>query len=321
MMRLSAARTTMSHTPSLKPTPFYQSHLGLVLTMVCITLLWSTAGVINRQVVRAQGWDTTFWRAAFTAVFTAAYWWFSRGSAGILQDLRAGRLLWASAVCWAVMFTCFMLAMSYTTVGHVLLTMSVGPFLTALLARLFMGQRILPHTWWAVLLAGSGLVYMFGSDLAHSEGRALTGVLIAFCVPIAGAINFLMLQHSATRKTKVTINLMPAVCLGACISALLCLPAMSFATANAVDLAWLASLGLFQLAIPCVWMVWVSARLPATEVSLLQVLEIIFGTTWAWLWGRETPSNATLIGGSVVVVVLVVHAAWGIRVNKTNTKL
>jgi drug/metabolite transporter (DMT)-like permease len=309
----------MSHTPSLKPTPFYQSHLGLVLAMVCITLLWSTAGVMNRQVVHAQGWDTTFWRAAFTAVFTAAYWWLSRGSAGISQDLRAGRLLWASAVCWAVMFTCFMLAMSYTTVGHVLLAMSVGPFLTALLARLFMGQRIMLHTWWAVLLAGAGLAYMFGSDLAHSEGRALIGALIAFCVPIAGAINFLVLQHSAANK--VQINLMPAVCLGAVVSALLCLPATNLAAASSADLVWLASLGLFQLAIPCVWMVWVSARLPATEVSLLQVLEIIFGTTWAWLWGRETPSSATLIGGSVVVVVLVVHAAWGIRVNPTNTKL
>jgi drug/metabolite transporter (DMT)-like permease len=195
--------------------------------------------------------------------------------------------------------------------------MSVGPFLTALFARVFMGQRILPHTWWAVLLAGMGLAYMFGSDLAHSEGRALTGVFIAFCVPIAGAINFLVLQHSAAHK--VQINLMPAVCLGALLSALLCLPATNFASASTVDLAWLASLGLFQLAIPCVWMVWVSARLPATEVSLLQVLEIIFGTTWAWLWGREIPSSATLIGGSVVVVVLVVHAAWGMHLPRRSS--
>jgi drug/metabolite transporter (DMT)-like permease len=95
---------------------------------------------------------------------------------------------------------------------------------------------------------------------------------------------------------------------------------MSFATANAVDLAWLASLGLFQLAIPCVWMVWVSARLPATEVSLLQVLEIIFGTTWAWLWGRETPSSATLVGGTLVVAVLIAHAAWGIALTKAKAK-
>jgi drug/metabolite transporter (DMT)-like permease len=293
---------------------FHKTHLGLVLAMVCITLLWSTAGVINRQIVHAQGWDVTFWRSAFTALFTGTYWFCSRGFAGVQSDLQAGKMLWASALCWAVMFTCFMLAMSYTTVGHVLLTMSVGPFLTALFARVFMGQKIMSHTWWAVLLAGLGLAYMFGSDLAHSEGRALTGVLIAFCVPVAGAINFLVLQHSAA--SKVDINLMPAVCLGAILSALLCSPALNIHGASSIDLAWLASLGLFQLAIPCVWMVWVSARLPATEVSLLQVLEIIFGTTWAWLWGRETPSMATLIGGSIVVAVLVVHAAWGMRLAK-----
>jgi drug/metabolite transporter (DMT)-like permease len=282
--------------------------------MVCITLLWSSAGVINRQITHAGGWDVTFWRSAFTAIFTGAYWLYTRRAAGVQQDFKAGKLLWASSACWAVMFTCFMLAMSYTTVGHVLLTMSVGPFLTALFARVFMGQRILLHTWCAVLLAGAGLAYMFGSDLAHSEGKALTGVLIAFCVPIAGAINFLVLQHSAANK--VQINLMPAVCLGALVSALLCLPATNLAAASSSDLAWLASLGLFQLAIPCVWMVWVSARLPATEVSLLQVLEIIFGTTWAWLWGRETPTSATLMGGSVVLVVLVVHALTELYVSK-----
>ncbi len=294
---------------------FFKTHLGLIVAMICITLLWSSAGVINRQIVHAQGWDVTFWRSAFTALFTAVYCLYSLGFNGFKKDLQAGKLLWASALCWAVMFTCFMLAMSYTTVSHVLLTMSVGPFLTALLARVILGQRILPHTWLAVLLAGAGLAYMFGSDLAHSEGRALTGVLIAFCVPVAGAINFLILQHSAA--SKVTINLMPAVFLGAVLSALLCLPALNIHAASSTDLAWLASLGLFQLAIPCVWVVWVSARLPATEVSLLQVLEIIFGTTWAWLWGRETPSTATLLGGSIVIAVLVIHAAWGIRLAKS----
>lgn len=287
---------------------FFKSHTGLIVCMVCITLLWSSAGVINRHITQASGWDVTFWRSAFTALFTLAYWLYSRRVAGVWQDVQAGRLLWASSACWAVMFTCFMLALSYTTVGHVLLTMSIGPFLTALFAWVFLGQRIAPHTWWAVLLAGGGLAYMFGSDLGHSEGRALAGVLIAACVPVAGAVNFLVLQHSAAKQ--VRINLMPAVCLGAILSALLCVPAVSFSAASGLDLVWLASLGLFQLAIPCVWMVWVSARLPATEVSLLQILEIIFGTTWAWLWGRETPSSATLIGGCVVVGVLVAHAAW-----------
>lgn len=290
---------------------FFQTHIGLIVSMVCICLLWSSAGVINRQMTDAAGWDITFWRSAFTALFTAAYWLYTRRWAGVLQDLQAGRLLWASALCWAVMFTCFMLAMSYTTVGHVLLAMSVGPLLTVIFASVFMGQQVRKHTWAAVVMAGAGLAYMFGSDLAHSQGRALLGVLIAFCVPVAGAVNFLVLQHSAAKK--ISINLMPAVCLGAMISALLCLPAVNFQASNAVDLTWLASLGLFQLAIPCVWMVWVSARLPATEVSLLQVLEIIFGTTWAWLWGRETPSSATLLGGSLVIAVLMLHAAYELR--------
>ena len=76
---------------------FHKTHLGLVFAMVCITLLWSTAGVINRQIVHAQGWDVTFWRSAFTALFTGTYWFCSRGFAGVKSDLQAGKMLWASA--------------------------------------------------------------------------------------------------------------------------------------------------------------------------------------------------------------------------------
>ena len=312
-------------------TAFFKTHLGLVLSMICITLLWSSAGVISRQMTAAQGWELTFWRSAFTAVFVAAYWLYSRRWLGVKADVSAGVWFWVSALCWAIMFTCFMLAMSFTSVGHVLLTMSVGPLLTAVFARLFFKQTIAHYTWLAALCVGAGLAYMFGADLfgtrsgasleqaAANHSRAVSGMLIAFCVPIAGAFNFVVLQHAA--KQRLNINLMPAVCVGAVLSSLACLAIIGLVMAQPLlattkDLAWLAALGLFQLAIPCVWVVWVSARLPAAEVSLLQILEIIFGTTWAWLWANETPSSATLWGGSFVVAVLLANAAWGLQLNR-----
>ena len=279
--------------------------------MVCITLLWSSAGVITRHIPSAQGWDMAFWRSALTAVFVGAYWLHSRRFAGVRQDLAAGAWFWASGVCWAVMFTCFMLAMGYTSVGHVLLAMSVGPILTALFARVFFKHAVTPQTWLAAVLVGCGLAYMFGSDLSRSTqqnlpDRAVLGVLIALCVPIAAAFNFVVLQHAS--RAKLQINLMPAVCVGAVLSALACLGFAQPLAVTPPDLLALAGLALFQLAIPCVWVVWVSARLPAAEVSLLQILEIIFGTTWAWLWANETPSSATLWGGGFVVCVLVANA-------------
>ena len=283
--------------------------------MVCITLMWSSAGVISRHLQASNGWDIAFWRSAFTAVFVGAYWLYQRKWDGVKQDLSAGAYFWASALCWAIMFSCFMLAMSYTTVGHVLLTMSVGPVLTAVFARVFFKQTVAGYTWTATVLVGCGLAYMFGNDLAHQSNKAMVGVLIAFCVPLAGAFNFVVLQHAS--RAHLQINLMPAVCVGAVFSALACLIMATPFGVSSSDLSWLAGLALFQLAIPCVWVVWVSARLPAAEVSLLQILEIIFGTLWAWLWANESPSAATLWGGGFVVLVLIVNACLGLLRSRT----
>ena len=75
------------------------------------------------------------------------------------------------------------------------------------------------------------------------------------------------------------------------------------------DLGLLAMLGAVQLAIPCVLAVWCARVLKAPEVSLLQLLEVLFGITLAWLGANETPGPAVLVGGSLVLGALVANEA------------
>ena len=53
--------------------------------------------------------------------------------------------------------------------------------------------------------------------------------------------------------------------------------------------------------------------LPAPEVSLLFLLEMVLGPLWVWLAIGEAPSEATLIGGAVLLAVLSAHAWLGLR--------
>jgi drug/metabolite transporter (DMT)-like permease len=107
----------------------------------------------------------------------------------------------------------------------------------------------------------------------------------------------------------------PSVLVGALLSAAATLPlALPFA-ATASDIAWLALLGLVQLAIPCALAVVCARSLKAPEVSLLALLEVIFGIVWAWLWANETPGREVLLGGSVVIGALLINEvlAWRAR--------
>ena len=70
---------------------------------------------------------------------------------------------------------------------------------------------------------------------------------------------------------------------------------------------------MFQLAIPCVLAVRLSRSLAAPEISLLALLEIIFGIAWAWIGANEQPAPQVLAGGALVLGTLAVNEAWRMR--------
>src|SRR3989344_1973064 len=120
--------------------------------MVAVTLMWSIAGVVTRHLEHAASFEVTFWRSFFTLL-----------SLLVILPALQGR-----------------------PVANVLVTMAVGPLLTALFARIFIGHHIAPRTWAAIAVAGLGIGWMYGSQMA---GLPLAGTLVALWVPLAAAFN------------------------------------------------------------------------------------------------------------------------------------
>ena len=284
------------------------THRQAVGLMVLVTLLWSIAGVVTRHLDSARSFEVTFWRSFFTALSLAIGLLAWRGR-GLWTSLRGGgRWLWLSGICWAVMFTAFMLALTLTSVAYVLVTMALGPVVTALFSRIFLRFTLSWSTWLAIVVAGLGVAVMFGSG--SGDGFALTGVLVACCVPLAGAANWTVLQRVRRQQH---IDMLPAVLIGALGSALFTLPLAWPMQASGHDLGLLALLGVVQLALPCLLVVRLSQHLPAAEISLLALLEVVFGVAWAWWWAGEQPSLNVLLGGGMVLLALVAKEVAGLR--------
>lgn len=284
------------------------SHNRAIFLMVAVTLMWSTAGVVTRHLEFARSFEITFWRSLFTALSLLLLLPLVQGRQVFAKIRHASAAFWISGVCWSVMFTAFMVALTLTSVGNVLVTMASGPLLTALIARVFLGQRIALRTWLAIAAAGVGIVYMYADQL--SQG-ALVGTLVALCVPIAGAVNWTVTQHAHAAGHDV--DLVPAVLVGALICCAVTLPLAYPFQASVHDITLLGLLGLGQLAIPCVLAVWCARVLKAPEISLLQLLEVIFGILLAWVGANEVPSAAVLTGGVLVIGALVVNEWIGWR--------
>ena len=288
------------------------THTRAVLLMVVIAFMWSIAGVVTRHLESALSFEVTFWRSFFTLLSLMVILPLFQGREVFSRIRHGGRALWISGVCWSFMFTAFMMALTLTSVANVLITLAVGPFLTALLARVVIGHQIAMRTWLAIAVAGLGIGWMFGGDLqANGDGSQLAGTLVALLVPMAGAINWTVVQRSQAQGDKV--DLVPAVMVGAFISSLVTLPLALPLTATAHDIALLAMLGLVQLAIPCVLSVRCASVLKAPEIALLALLEIIFGILLAWLGAGEVPGTNVLTGGALVLGALLVNELFGWR--------
>lgn len=279
------------------------THRRAAWLMVAVALMWSIAGVVTRQLEAARSFEVTFWRSFFTALSLLVILPLWRGPGAVWRQLRsAPAALWWSGLCWSAMFTSFMLALTLTSVAGVLVISSLNPLFTALLAWLFLRQRIDWFTWAAITLAGAGMAWMFGGQLGSDSGL---GLFVALFVPLSAAINWIVVQHAHAKGEDV--DLVPSVLVGGILSALLTLSLALPLQATAHDIGLLALLGLVQLAIPCTLLVICARVLKAHEISLLAQLEIILGILLVWIGAGEAPGSAVLQGGALVLFALVAN--------------
>ncbi len=285
------------------------THNRAILLMVVVTLMWSIAGVVTRHLEQARSFEVTFWRSFFTVLCLLVILPLFHGRDVFHRMRNGGLTLWVSGLCWCGMFTFFMLAITVNSVANVLVTMSIAPLLTALAARVFIGYRIARRTWITILIAGAGIGYMYGSQISH--GVSLVGTLVALCIPISGAANWTVTQHAHSKGHDV--DLVPAVLIGAVLSSLLTLPLAYPFQASTHDMVLLAGLGVVQLAIPSALSVLCARVLKAPEVSLLCLLEVIFGILLAWIGANEVPGPNVLAGGTLVIGALAINESIGWR--------
>ena len=286
-------------------------HVQAVALMVLVTAMWSVAGVVTRHLEAARSFEVTFWRSLFTLVSLLLILPLWQGRGVFARMPWRSRYFWLSGLCWSVMFTAFMVALTLTAVANVLITMALGPLITALFTRVVLRHPLPWRTWGAIVVAGAGIAWMYGSQLSLGAPNFLLGSLVALCVPLAAGVQWTLVQKSHAEG--LDLDLVPSVMVGAALSTLVTLPLALPLQASLHDTALLAGLGLFQLAIPCALSVVCARVLKAPEVSLLALLEIIFGILLAWLGAGEAPQASVLLGGVLVLGALVLNEWLGWR--------
>jgi drug/metabolite transporter (DMT)-like permease len=261
---------------------------------------WSTAGVLQRQLTLDTATQVCG-RAVFAGVALLVYVAVVEHGRVVQAFRSVGLAGVAVALCVAIASGSFISALNHTTVARVLFILAVAPVLAALLARVALGETITRRTVLAMAMALAGVAVMLG---APGEG-SLAGDGLAFLAALAFALMIVI------TRWRHEVSMAPATCLAQAILVVAFLPFASPGEIGGEDVGWLAALGIGQIGLGFA-LLTVGARLiPAAQVGLITLLEVVLGPLWVWLALDERPSTLTLVGGAIVITAIVIQTRTG----------
>ncbi|MBL8834319.1 MAG: DMT family transporter [Rhodospirillales bacterium] len=277
-----------------------------VAIMVAASVAWSTSGLFVRALDGTGAWAMVFWRSIGMILFLGAYmlWRYRRDTFAKIVGL--GGAGFAAAALLASTFFFFLYAVSVTTVATALFLMSTSPFWAAVVARVVLGEPLAARTLAAIAACIVGVTIMVGDAL---EFGSVLGPLSALCVSICFAF-----QITVIRKAGGKADMVPSVLVAGLLSAALALPlGWPLLDTGLHDILVLMAMGVIQLGCGCLLMTIATRHLSAADVGLLALLETMLGPLWVWLVFAERPSDATLLGGAIILGALVANEVVGLR--------
>jgi drug/metabolite transporter (DMT)-like permease len=256
---------------------------------------WSTAGLLQRELSVNIGTQLAG-RALFAALGVLAYVVIAERGA-VVQAFRAIRragLLLAGLM--AVSSGTFIAALNYTSVANVLFIQALAPVLAAALGTL-VGEPVARRTWLAMAVAIAGVALMVGGP----DRPSALGVTLSLLMSVSFAGTIVITRHQRE------VSMAPATCLSQLLVLLVAAPFARPGEAEAQDVALLAALGVCQIGLGLIFLTIGARLIPAAEVGLITLLEIVLGPLWVWVALSEQPEAATLVGGAIVLAAVVIE--------------
>ena len=267
------------------------------LFITLAALAWSSAGVLQRELTVDTATQLAG-RAFFAFLFLAAVVLVS-SPGHVVRTIRSiGVAGLAVAVCTAVASGSFIVALNHAKVANVLFMQAAAPIAAALLAWAALGEKVTRRSWIAMAIAVLGVALMAG---APGSGGVL-GVSVSFLMTLSFATGIVITRH------RRDVSMVPAVCLAQLLAFIVAVPFADAGSVTAKDLALLVLLGVGQIGLGLLFLVVGARLIPAAEVALITLLEIVLAPLWVWIAIGEAPAAATLIGGVVVVGAVVLQA-------------
>lgn len=284
-----------------------EARLGLVFVFIA-GVLWSTVGLGIRLIEEAIVWQILLYRSISLSLFLAIVIYL-RSKENLFTVIRAAGLpACVAGLALVGAYSGAIYGIQSTSVATAMLLFACAPFIAAILGWLFLREKVRKATWISILFAMLGIGIMVQDK---STGSALLGSLAALGSAFGFAVFTVALRWGRS------VEMLPAVLLSGIfaifITSSICLLSSLPFQISVNDTGISMGMGVFQVGAGLVLYTLGSKTLPAAELTLLSLAEVLLGPVWVYLFLNEVVTLSTLVGGLILLLAIAGNAISGAR--------
>ena len=270
-------------------------------------IFWSFGPYVVRHIDQSQliPWQYLFTRGIVIFILLNVYLFLNEGLKFYKNYLNIGTPGIIGGAGLATAMITFIWSISNTTAAVTLLCLAAMPFITAMLGFMFLRERISITVWISILVATFGIIVM---ALGNVEKNTLPGLIFGLASALGFSIFSVSLRWRKNTPKFTTVAVAGIFC---CLfsSIFILINDLSFLSTNKNE-ALFATHGTLVCSGLILYSIG-SKNLPATDLTLLSLTEVIGGIFWVWLpWLgiNEVPSTNTIIGGFFIFVAIIYYS-------------
>ena len=278
-----------------------------ILVVLVAGILWSFGALVVRYIedARSVPWQYLFFRGITIFIFLNIYLFFKEGMSFINNYKRINLSVVIGGIGFATAFIGFIWSITHTSAAITLMMLAAMPFMTAILGNIFLKEKVSLTTMIAIIIAAIGIFFMaFNSNKIGT----LFGLLLGLVSSLGFSIGSITLRWNKRTPTFTTVALAGLFC------AIVSFVVLIFNESNFFTSLRNSSLSTLHGALVCSGLILYtigSKNLPAADLTLLSLTEVLGGIFWVWLpiFGiNEIPSTNTIIGGSIITFALMFYS-------------
>jgi drug/metabolite transporter (DMT)-like permease len=267
----------------------------------------SFGGLIIKSFEGATEWQILFWRTVFFLLVVSVYLIITYKKNIFKSFYISGIPGFFGGFILSLGFCGYVFAMYNTTVANANFIIQTQTIFLAIFGYFFLKEKISKITLISIVLAISGIILMVGNTL--SPGQML-GNVVAFIMPISFAALILVIRKYPN------VDMVPSQFIAG-IFALIIGYLMSGKiniSYHDIFLGFLA--GFFQVGFGFIFITIGAQRTPSAMVGIIMLTEAVFGPLWAWLFINEQPPKIVLLGGTIIIIAVLLQFLHQYKINK-----